>query len=224
MERRVDLKQISDGKLYGLNDLVRADSAGCTGCSACCRGMGRSVVLDPLDVHRLILGLHTSFEELLKDRLELNVADGIVLPNLKMSGEGEACGFLDQDGRCTVHENRPGICRLFPLGRIYGDGGFHYFLQVHECKKGTRAKVRVKKWIDTPEAEVYDKFVTDWHFFLKNMEKTVKESGEEQVERAVCMYILRKFYFLPFDENADFYGEFYGRLKKACDLFGTACS
>lgn len=224
MERRVDLKQISDGKLYGLNDLVRADSAGCTGCSACCRGMGRSVVLDPLDVHRLILGLHTSFEELLKDRLELNVADGIILPNLKMSGEGEACGFLDKDGRCTVHENRPGICRLFPLGRIYGDGGFQYFLQVHECKKGTRAKVRVKKWIDTPEAEVYDKFVADWHFFLKNMEKTVKESGEEQVERAICMYILRKFYFLPFGENADFYGEFYGRLKKACDLFGTACS
>lgn len=224
MERQVDFKTISDGKLYGLDDLVRADCAGCAGCSACCRGMGWSVVLDPLDVHRLTAGLSLDFESLIKDRLELHVVDGLILPNLKMTGEQETCGFLDQNGRCSVHPFRPGICRIFPLGRIYGDGGFQYFLQVNECKKGSRAKVRVKKWIDTPEAEKYDKFITDWHYFLKTMEKNIRESGEEQVERAVCMYILRKFYYLPFDQDADFYTQFYERLKKASDLFGTACS
>ena len=40
MEREVSLEDISDGKLYGINDMVRADSGGCEGCSACCRGMG----------------------------------------------------------------------------------------------------------------------------------------------------------------------------------------
>lgn len=224
MERQVDFKTISDGKLYGLEDLVRADCAGCAGCSACCRGMGRSVVLDPFDVHRLSAGLAMDFEALLEERLELNVVDGLILPNLKMTGEGEACGFLDENGRCSVHSLRPGICRIFPLGRIYGDGGFQYFLQVNECKKGSRAKVRVKKWIDTPEAEQYDKYIASWHNFLKAMQKNIRESGEEQVERAVCMYILKKFYFLSFDRNADFYTQFYGRLGKACDLFGTACS
>lgn len=49
MERQIDLNEISDGRLYGLSDMVRADCGGCAGCSACCSGMGRSVVLDPLD-------------------------------------------------------------------------------------------------------------------------------------------------------------------------------
>lgn len=224
MERQVDLKEVSDGKLYGLDDLVRADCAGCAGCSACCRGMGRSVVLDPFDVHRLTDGLSLGFESLLKDRLELNVVDGIILPNLKMAGEGEACSFLDENGRCSIHPFRPGICRIFPLGRIYEDRSFRYFLQVHECKKQSRAKIRVKKWIDMENGELYEKFVSDWHWFLKDMEKMIKESGEGPAERAVCMYILKKFYFLPFDKNTDFYGQFYERLRKTCDLFGTACS
>lgn len=224
MERQVDLKEVSDGKLYGLDDLVRADCAGCAGCSACCRGMGRSVVLDPLDVHRLTTGLSVDFESLIKDRLELNVVDGIILPNLKMTGEGEACSFLDENGRCSIHPVRPGICRIFPLGRVYENRSFRYFLQIHECKKQSRAKIRIKKWIDVENADVYEKFVSDWHWFLKDMAKNIKESGEEQMERAVCMYILKKFYFLPFDKNADFYVQFYERLRKTSDLFGTACS
>ena len=57
MLRNVDLSEISDGKLYDANDMVKADCKGCEGCSACCRGMGKSIVLDPLDVHHLTIGL-----------------------------------------------------------------------------------------------------------------------------------------------------------------------
>ena len=47
MIREVDLQEISDGKLYTANDLVKAGCNDCAGCSACCRGMGNSIVLDP---------------------------------------------------------------------------------------------------------------------------------------------------------------------------------
>ena len=53
MERQVDLKDISDGRLYGREDLVRAGCGDCRGCSACCQGMGASLKLDPLDVDRI---------------------------------------------------------------------------------------------------------------------------------------------------------------------------
>ena len=135
MERQVDLKEISDGKLYGLEDMVRADCAGCAGCSACCRGMGNSVVLDPFDVYRLVNGTGIRFEGLLQNHLELNVVDGVILPNLKMAGASEACAFLSEEGRCTVHAHRPGICRIFPLGRYYENHDFKYFLQKDECVK-----------------------------------------------------------------------------------------
>ena len=66
---------------------IKAGCDDCKGCSSCCRGMGNSIVLDPYDVYRLTTGLNCRFEDLLIDKLDLNVVDGIILPNLKMTGE-----------------------------------------------------------------------------------------------------------------------------------------
>ena len=32
MEREIDMKEVSDGRLYGLRDMVKADCGGCAGC------------------------------------------------------------------------------------------------------------------------------------------------------------------------------------------------
>ena len=124
MKRNVDLKDISDGRLYSSNDMVKADCGYCKGCFACCQGMGNSIILDPLDIHRLTTGLQCTIEALLSKHVELNVVDGIILPNLKMQEESQQCAFLNSEGRCSIHPIRPGICRLFPLGRYYENGGF----------------------------------------------------------------------------------------------------
>ena len=41
--------------------------------------------------------------------------------DIVMQEETGACGFLADDGRCSIHMLRPGICRLFPLARDYSD-------------------------------------------------------------------------------------------------------
>lgn len=119
MRRQVSLEEISDGRLYMRRDMVRAGCNDCRGCSSCCSGMGNSVILDPYDIYRLTVCLGTSFEALMDGKIELNVVDGIILPNLSMSSETETCAFLNAQGRCSIHPYRPGICRLFPLGRYY---------------------------------------------------------------------------------------------------------
>lgn len=210
MKRNIDLKEISDGRLYGSNDLVKADCGDCRGCFACCCGMGNSIILDPLDVHRLTTGLNQSFETLLASYLELNVVDGIILPNLKMQGSRECCAFLNEAGRCTIHAIRPGICRLFPLGRYYENGSFRYFLQTHECKKANRTKVKVKKWIDTPELSKYETFVNRWHYYLKDMGTLIEKQPEKAKE--IDLQILQRFYLTPYRD--DFYTEFEQRMQK----------
>ncbi len=142
MRREVTLEEISDGRLYEANDMVKAVCQDCKGCFDCCTGMGDSVVLDPLDVWRLSQGLGLSVDQLLAGKIELGVTDGNILPHLKMAGAEERCVFLDGNGRCSIHSFRPGFCRLFPLGRYYEDGGFKYILQIHECKKTSRSKIR----------------------------------------------------------------------------------
>lgn len=215
MKRYVDINEISDGRFYGLNDMVKADCADCTGCSACCRGMGNSIVLDPLDVHRLSAGLKRRTEELLSDCLELNVVDGIILPNLKMAGGEEACVFLNEQGRCRIHGFRPGICRIFPLGRFYEDGSFQYFLQVHECRKENRSKVKVWKWIDTPDAKQYDAYISDWHYYISGLQKRLEQGASDEEAKQINLGVLTRFYLAPYDPDRDFYEQFYERLESA---------
>lgn len=206
MEREIDLKEISDGKLYDSGDLVRVGCNDCTGCSACCRGMDNTIILDPYDMWQLAAGTGMGFEQLLSEgKLELNMVDGVILPNLKLAAAGESCTFLNEKGRCSIHPYRPGICRLFPLGRVYEDHSFRYFLQVHECIKENRTKMKVKQWLGIPELKKYETFVCDWHYFLK-------EQQNKGVEKEWMMKLLKLFFIVPWNPEADFYEQFYRRL------------
>lgn len=214
MKRDLSLAEISDGKLYGLNDMVRADCGDCKDCHACCQGMGDSVVLDPFDVYRIGKKLNCTAESLLRDKLKLQVVDGIVLPGLNMDGPDERCGFLSSKGRCTIHDARPGICRLFPLGRLYEEEGCKYFLQIHECKNEKRSKIKVKKWIDTPELKKYEACIWSWHCLLKELQDLMNEAMDEVYSKRVSMTVLQTFYLQPYKAERDFYDSFYERVKK----------
>lgn len=215
MLRDCDLSEISDGKRYQLTDMVKADCDGCKGCSDCCHGMGNSVILDPLDFYRISSGLGLRFEALLGDKLELNIVDGVILPNLRMTdNEDEACAFLDAEGRCSIHSDRPGICRIFPLGRVYEEGRFSYILQTYECKKTNKSKVKVGKWIDTPDIKRNQSFIQDWHDFLKDVQAELLKRGEDTYIKKITMQILQCFYVEPYMQDADFYQQFYKRLEQ----------
>lgn len=213
MERHVSLDEISDGKLYTLHDMVKADCQDCEGCHACCQGMGASIVLDPMDIYRLSAGLKQSFEELLATSIELQVVDGVVLPNLKMAGETERCFYLNDAGRCSIHRHRPGICRLFPLGRVYEDNSFRYFLQIHECKKENRVKIKVKKWLDIPEAARYEQYINDWHYYIKDLQEKARILQNETAVKTISLSVLKDFYMTPYDMTTDFYSQFDSRLE-----------
>ena len=212
MIRDIDLNKVSDGKLYGSNDMAKTDCNGCKGFSSCCRGMGNSIVLDPLDTHMLCSGLGESCADLLNSCLELNVADGVILPNLRMTAKEDACVFLS-NGRCRIHSLRPGICRIFPLGRFYENRSFQYFLQIHECPAPNKNKVKIRKWIDMPDIKRYEKFITDWHYFLKPLQEYAMDFEHGEKIKKLSMFILQQFYLKPYAADGDFYQEFYGRLE-----------
>lgn len=220
MKREIDLQKISDGRLYGLNDMVKADCDDCKGCSACCRGMGESIVLDPWDVFWMGVGTGKSVQELLETHLELHVVDGVVLPNLRLAGEGESCLFLDGQGRCIIHRFRPGICRLFPLGRIYEDRKIRYFLQIHECEKQSRSKVKVKKWLDVPQAKEYEQFVVKWHYLLTDLQEEMERRKDYGFEKECSMEVLQLFYLMPYDWGKDFYVQFWERYGEMKNRYG----
>lgn len=208
-----NLDEISDGKRYGLNDMVRAACNDCAECSSCCEDMGDSIILDPLDIYELTANLGCSFEDLLKKEIGLTVADGMILPNLKMTEEN-VCPFLNQEKRCSIHGFRPGICRVFPLGRIYEDDHLDYFLQLDGCVKENRSKVKVSKWLDTQELKKNQKYLIDWHAFRKKIEGILLEMEDENQKKTISMFLLNTFFVNPYDGKMDFYEQFYERMDR----------
>ena len=218
MLREVDITELWDGRFYGLEDMVKAGCHECEGCSACCHGMGSSILLDPMDVHRLGQKLSMTFPQMLSGKvLELNMVDGLLLPNLKFDEETDACPFLSGEGRCRIHDSRPGICRIFPLGRYYEGEDFHYFLQRGECSYPRRYKVKVKKWIDTPDPVGYGRYINAWHSFARKAGESMGERSEEEQHMAV-LYILKFFFEKEYDAGESFFFQFDQRIQEAGDV------
>ncbi len=224
MLREMNINDITEDKLFGANDMVKLGVDDCNGCHACCLDTGDTLNLDPYDVFRLEAGLGLGFGNILPNHLELRVADGLIMPFLKMDKEltitcqgnevkeTSACTFLNSEGRCDIHEYRPAICRLFPLGRIYVGEGHKYLLMEDECKKDRRVKVKIKKWLNTENFARYEEYVDHWHGLVKGVTSRAKEMDEETLKN-INMLILQTFYFADYDVSRDFYEQYYERCK-----------
>ncbi|MCM1307193.1 MAG: YkgJ family cysteine cluster protein [Butyrivibrio sp.] len=208
MFRNCSLEDISDGRLYGVNDMARLGCDGCKGCFVCCTGMGSSIVLDPLDVFRIRLNGGESIESLLRDKLELNIVDGVILPNIRMSGERGCCPYLDEEGRCSIHEYRPGMCRLFPLGRYYENGDYRYFMQKEQCRRTNRTKVKISKWLDIPDYPAYREYVLKWHSLLLSLSERLKAMQDSDVRQLELMLVNMFYIKVAAADEKEFMKEF----------------
>ncbi len=213
MQREVRLEDISDGNLYCANDMVKIGCNDCMGCSDCCKDMSDTIVLDPYDVHRLTRYLNRSFESLIGESVALIVVDGLILPVLQMNNANKQCSFLNEEGRCSIHTVRPGICRLFPLGRVYQEEGFKYFLQDKECKAKNKTKVKIKKWLGEEDLAGYEDFLNTWHKFIVSQRELVASLSEPEEIKVVCMRLLTEFYIKGYPQTENMFGEVSKRIS-----------
>lgn len=188
-------------KFFQNNDMVKLGCNDCAGCHDCCKGMGSSIILDPYDIMQLKNNLHMDFNDLIEDKLELTIKDGLILPSIKMKGSKETCPFLNEKGRCSIHSFRPGLCRLFPLGRDYSSGKLLYFLLEGACNKSNKTKIKINKWLSVPRIKAYEDFLTNWHFMLSKL-RNMEMSDEELKTRSMSM--LQVFFVNDFSPDSFF--------------------
>ena len=197
--------------LYSNNEMARLGCSECSGCSSCCREMGQSIILDPYDIYQLQTATGQTFAQLMQDMIELHVEDGLILPSVRMQDGTDACGFLNRDGRCSIHAHRPGLCRLFPLGRNYDDGGLRYFLLEDACRIQNRTKVKIKKWLGIDSLSKYEEFLIIWHDLRKKVRSQIMERQSDDYTQEINVKLLETFYRKPYDIERDFYTQFKER-------------
>lgn len=127
----------------------------CTRCGNCCRDLEGQLMLEPADAYGLaqILraqgradSIHDVYEryatvDLLEGRLPIYLMNTV--------GDNHSCIFL-KEGRCSVYEGRPQMCRIYPFFACPGERGKAF--EVFQCMDDhaahfTGGKVLVKDWL-----------------------------------------------------------------------------
>lgn len=130
----------------------------------CCRNA--DMYLYPYDIIRLKSRLDITSSEFLRQYTLVAFRENPYFPSvmLKMSdSEDKACLFLKRDG-CSVCEDRPFLCRAYPLARAvtrYGDGkqrGVCYFIARHEYCMGHQEsrKWTVGSWMTDQKLDAFN--------------------------------------------------------------------
>lgn len=135
------------------------------GCfTVCCAKL--SLVLTPYDVLRLKNRLQLP-SKIFLDRYTTSYVDenyGAPVVKLKMNeDEHRQCPFVSREG-CTVYEDRPGACRMYPVGRAaskipgWDKAGEYYFLvkEAHCQGFNEQREWTVEEWIEDQELAEYN--------------------------------------------------------------------
>jgi len=118
----------------------------CNCCNRCCRH--KDIQVNPFELLQIAEALGLTTTEALNQFVQNEK------PFLKQNSDG-SCVFLGTQG-CTIHSHRPGVCRIYPLGRLKDEDGQEYFIHLTPAinsagvygKQGTIADYIVQQGAD----------------------------------------------------------------------------
>lgn len=140
----------------GLEDLFHFECSPDIPCfTRCCRDI--NIFLSPYDLLRLKRGLGISSDEFL-ERYTLTVPGRqklIPLVVLKMNEEDKTCPFVSPEG-CTVYQDRPWACRMYPLD-VKDDGSYTLVTDPSHCRGLAQGKPRpIREWLTSQGIRPYE--------------------------------------------------------------------
>ena len=131
----------------------------------CCSDLNQA--LTPYDVLRLKSSLGISSQDFLKTYTSLHYGPESGLPVIEFKpnpDKGYECPFVKPQG-CSVYEDRPGSCRMYPLARAITKSRetgeiTQYFALIEEphCKGfGKQTGLTVEQWLKGQDVDMHNK-------------------------------------------------------------------
>lgn len=101
--------------LMGLDSTFRFK---CRRCGKCCKNQD-TIIFTPRDIYNIAHKFGKTMEQVIEETSEVYPGRDSRMPIVHMVPRGpkNACPLL-VDGRCSVHDCKPTVCALFPLGRV----------------------------------------------------------------------------------------------------------
>lgn len=200
-----------------LNYVTKEDTFNfhCTCCGACCRHR-EDILLNAYDIFRMMKHLKLSFQEFIEKYCECYVGHTSLLPviRLRPKGTNRNCPLLSK-GKCIVHEAKPVVCAMFPLGRLYNGETkeIQYFIQDVNCgAKDT--EVKVEDWLNS--FAINDQCFVIWTEITATLSMFLRENPMFQTE--LYYNLMFEIMYGSFNLEEDFVYQLQGRLLQVKKL------
>ena len=209
----------------------------CRLCGSCCRDLRGNLMPEQLDAHRLARFLRERGElEFMEDFYTKytypDMLEGFFpIFMMNTAGPDDSCVFLE-NGRCSVHDCKPTVCALFPLGRVIIGEKFgepiedldnlqvKYMLNEHSCGSAKRVNT-VRSWLARFGIPEHDEFYLLWNKVLMSLTPAIMKLEEAKVSEPVLSMFWDAIYqtlYLQYDTNQDFMPQFQAAADKLLRL------
>lgn len=172
----------------------------CKACGNCCRNRKEPIMLTGYDVFRIAKKLGVEMKEVVTKYTRGYVGSTSKLPVLILKERPDGSCSLFRNGRCMVHENKPLVCAIYPLGRYYlpAEKRFGYFQQNICC--GTDEEHTLEEWLEMFNIHEWDEASSLWATVITKLaEQTMEIKEAKAVEKMANILAIALYY--DYDTN-----------------------
>lgn len=199
----------------------------CTMCGRCCIHR-EDILLTPRDLYNVAKELRITPEEFVLKYGETYIGGDSRFPivRIKPRGSIKRCPLL-KDRKCSVHNAKPAVCAMFPIGRcVRLDAATESVEDIREEKVeyifidpgcGDKSETHtVKEWFSEFGMLINDEYFVKWQKILMGF-STILKQAEKKLSKDIMEHMWTLIYaalYLNYDMEKDFMPQFETNAEK----------
>jgi len=221
-----ELAENIDDRTIGLDHIFKFK---CQSCGKCCKNRD-DILLASRDLFNIARKFEMKPMEVVSKYCELYIGEDSRIPIIRLRpvGQNKRCPFL-QNKRCIVHDTKPSVCALFPLGRFVifenetteainaGDLNIKYLINPIEC--GGHRNNTVQSWLETFGVDPEDRFHKLWTITIMRLGNHIRklESAEKKISEIALNAIWNvavSLLYAKYETEKDYLPQFEANLAE----------
>lgn len=206
----------------------------CTQCGKCCINR-EDIMLNPFDLFRASKALGMTPQDFVKTYCDTYLGETSRIPIVRIQPRGtiKRCPLL-KDRKCSIHNAKPTVCALFPIGRAFrieagkldekpiATDQIEYIFNDPHCGDNSETHT-VREWLEAFGIPLQDEFFAKWQDVILHLgpsiQKCIDQFNEETVNRVLTLCYVKLY--LDYDTSKDFWQQFVenaGVIQKLMEL------
>ena len=204
----------------------------CRRCGKCCIHQD-TILFNTRDIYNIARKKGMTMQQVIEAHTEVYIGRNSRLPivHLLSNGPKGACPLLE-NGRCSVHDCKPTVCALFPLGRVVvgkkidepiedlGEIQVKYILNDHSC--GSAMKVNtVRSWLDKFGIPEHDDFFLLWNKVVMSLSSAIMRLEETKIPKSALELLwdaIIQILYLQYDISQELMPQFQAAADRLLRL------